>query len=337
MTIELYLTLNNAGDEKKAILIFGSSHASISIVKNYVDSNLEKYDWIPLGFRLKQYYGSSFSNYAFYYLPKTDLMYGSRLVLSENLNRNIHLLFNSYDGFIIEPKMVYGTFYQYNPTNENLKYIFSLVKDYALHNQNSTPDTRYLPFDEQGQFLMGIYYLKLYFGDKFDYSFWRTKSAAELLTVLNELEQYAFTANKPSSFIKIRHTYNTISAYHNYMGESRINDFLDESNIAINEEYLLRAAELFPEDLWALYWLAFFATEKKQYDKAFGYFQTLFANELAFCMESLPLAYRKAALCARKLKNRTLEAEYSYIANSLYNEYGINVDGYRDTGYQYKK
>jgi hypothetical protein len=43
-------------------------------------------------------------------------------------------------------------------------------------------------------------------------------------------------------------------------------------------------------------------------------------------MESLPLAYQKAALCAEKTGNRQLAEEYRRIAGALYNEYNITVD-----------
>jgi hypothetical protein len=233
---------------------------------------------------------------------------------------------NSYfDGYIIE-RIMYGTLYQYNPTNENLKFIFELVRNYALHNRNIIPNTTYFPFDEQGQFLMGLYYLKLYFGDKFDYSFWRTGQTKELLTSLDELEQYAFSGNNPSDFINVRHTYDDILLYHDYMYNSNIDGFIVYNRGTINEKQLLKAWEIFPEDLWALYWLAFLAVEEQQYDKAIGYFQALFANELSLCMEILSVAYRKAALCAGKLGNWMLEEEYTYMADNLFNEYYMNLD-----------
>jgi hypothetical protein len=68
-------------------------------------------------------------------------------------------------------------------------------------------------------------------------------------------------------------------------------------------------------------------------NKAIEYFQELFANELSLCMEIIPLAYRKAALCAEKLGNRMLQEEYKHMAENLFNEYRINVEGNLYTGY----
>jgi hypothetical protein len=316
----------------KAVMIFGSGHAGNNIINDYIDPKSNKYDWIPLGYRLKQHYGSNFSSYVFYYLPDIDFANESKFILSRDIDTNIKL-FNNYDGIIIEPK-VYGTFYQYNPTYENIKYIFDLVENYALYNHNIIPDTTFIPFDQQGQFLMGIYYLKLYFGDNFDYSFWRIKQSRELLFALEELKQYAFVNN---NFIRDMPSHDIILLYHNYMANSNIDDFLYKHGTKINEEYLLKAKELFPDDLWAVYWLGFSAVEKRQYAKALEYFQILFENELSSCMEILPLAYQKAAFCAKKEKMRKTEEEYTLIANTLYNEYDINVSGYLNTGYLLRK
>jgi hypothetical protein len=98
---------------------------------------------------------------------------------------------------------------------------------------------------------------------------------------------------------------------------------------------LLQARGLFPEDLWPLYWLGFAATEKKQWEKGLGFFQELFADDLSYSMESLPLAYQKAALCAEKLGNSQLADEYRRIAGALFNEYNITVDKnkYSNVGY----
>jgi hypothetical protein len=294
--------MDKTENKEKAVIIYGAAHGETVIIKDFIDAFSNKYDYIPLAYRLKQHYGSDFSSYSFYYPPNGEQ---------------------------------YGTFYQYNPTNENLEFIFNLVENYALYNQNTIADTTNFVFDQRGQFLLGLYYLKLFFGDKFDYSFWRTESSKELLTALDELKKYAFNGN-PNAFIKVNHPYDSIVLYHNYMANGNIEDFLEKFSPSVNEEYLLKARELFPEDLWALFWLGFSTTENGQYSSGLSYFQKLFENDLSYCMEILPLAYLKAALCAEKENNSELEREYTYIADSLYNEYGINVNDNYYTGHLYK-
>ena len=324
--------MDNTDDNVKAIMIFGSAHGSTDIYEKYADNDSEEYDWIPLGYRLKQHYEEQFSSYMFYYFPSIEYITESRLVLTKNLSTGMERL-KCYDGFIVEPEIFYGTLYQYNPTNENLQYIFNVVENYAIYNRNNIPDTTYMIWDPQGQFLMGLYYLKLYFKEKFDYQFWKTAPSKELLTALDELKTYAFNGNNPSDFIGIHYNYDNIVLYHNYMMDSDIAGFLENQGDDIQEAYLLQALELFPEDVWTLFWLGFAAAEKKQYAKALGFFQALFENELVACMENLPLAYQKAAFCSEKLKNKVLYEEYTSIYHELYNEYGINTEGYYNTGY----
>jgi hypothetical protein len=116
--------------------------------------------------------------------------------------------------------------------------------------------------------------------------------------------------------------------YHEYMHLSCVFLFNKHEMPAwfMQEAPLLQARGIFPEDLWPLYWLGFVATEKKQWEKGLGFFQELFADDLSYSMESLPLAYQKAALCAEKLGNSQLADEYRRIAGALYNEYNITVD-----------
>jgi hypothetical protein len=259
-----------------------------------------------------------------------------------------------------------GTLYQYNPTNLNLSFLFKLVENYALEYRpdinyvqfepdnkitvgfNSLlndmkkyfgdfdyafPKTTYAPYDIHGQFMISLYYLKLYFGDKFDYSFWKTQSSKSLLSALTELKDYAFANNVPAEYIHTNYSRNTLALYHKYMNLSDVESFnlQDISGKDIQEDYLQRARELFPEDLCPLYWLGFATTEKEQWEKGLRLFQELFVNELVFSMESLPLAYQKAALCAEKTGNSRLAEEYNHIADALYNEFNIIVDKNNDS------
>jgi hypothetical protein len=334
--------MDGVPDNTKVLIIYGSWHGQKIIEKKPPDPFRRKYDWLPLAYRLKGHYGEKFLSYMFFYSDAVDFLTESKLVLSNNLhsaNLVVSRYKKRYDGFIVEPKKLSGTFYQYNPINENSKFIFTGTNNYALYNRNAIPDTTYQLSDSQGQFLMALYYLKLYFGDKFDYAFWRNGSSKDLLAALDELYLYAFADGSPSNYIKTNLDNDTLMLFHKYMAGTLLHEF-NESRMSvkgIREEYLSKAKDLFPEDLWALYWLGYTAAEKKQYTKALDYFQLLFKAELALNMESLPFAYRKAALCAGKVKNEVLEAEYNGIADSLYNEYNVYLDGSVFTRYSRNK
>ena len=277
-----------------------------------------------------------------------------------------------YDGYIIEPEATTGSMYQYNPTNENLSLIFKLVEDYALEYGDTTQGFNYSPYEAesriiqgvdylksyfehimnyaspsttynivepQGQFMLGLYCLKLYFGDKFDFTFWKTEPSKSLLYALAELKDYAFSENTPSNYLQINYSPDTMRLFHQYLyssGIARFNDFSIPGS-SIGEDYLLQARRIIPEDLWPLYWLGFLAVEKRQWEKGLEFFQELFGYELAFFMESLPLAYQKAALCAAELGQSLLAEEYYRISAALYNEYNITVDENNDSEIGYPR
>jgi len=176
--------------------------------------------------------------------------------------------------------------------------------------------------------MMGIYYLKLYYGDNFSYDFWRVGSARDLLSSLDDLKIWVFADGDPSKRLAVDFEYDKISLYHDYMYKSWTDDsqgLLHAGLGAVKESYLIKANETFPEDIWPLYLLGFIAFEKKQYEKALDYFQVLFNSDLASCLEQLPFAYRMAAFCAAKMNDSALEREYTYMADALTNEFNIDI------------
>jgi hypothetical protein len=376
-------------DETKAIIWYGAAHTTIYPYKNfYFSVPSEGFKWKPLGYFLKQHYGSNFLTYYFVADHDEDLVLTPKRLLNETklvalkntplaniplLKEALAFLFlrwnygGWYDGYIIEPEAITGTLYQYNPTNFNLSFLFRLAEDYALKYSPdinykrfepdnkvvlgfnnllnamkedsgedfdyASPKTSYWPFEMHGQFMFSLYYLKLYYGDKLDYTFWKTESSKNLLSALAELREYAFVNNVPAEYIRTNYNSDTLRLYHKYMDLSDIEsyNFQGMPGKNIQENYLLKAREIFPEDLWPLYWLGFAAAEKEQWVKGLRLFQELFAQELAFSMESLPLAYQKAALCAEKSGDRRLAEEYNRIADALYNDYNITVDKNKDS------
>ena len=384
-------------DGAKAIIVYGAAHMVAYPYEQYFlpYAHDEKFKWYPLGYLLKNHYENNFTSYYFITEHKDDLLINqkylldeSKLVLFKNIPvaklpiaykpyffdvRAIFPLWTHYNGWhdwiIVEPETIYGTFYQYNPTDENLSFILKFVEDYAME---YNPDIDYIPYEAknnipnginflkksvfngfdytspsmtyavdspQWYFMLGLYYLKMYFGDQFDYTFLKIESSKNLLNALTELREYAFYNNAPSENIKTNYCRNIMNLFHNYMFLSRIVDFNEQeiSGKEIKTNYLLLAHEIFPDDLWPLYWLGFVETERENWDKGLEYFQELFSYDLAFSMESLPLAFKKAALCAVNLGKQQLAEEYQSTAEALYNDFNIIVDQNRTSfvGYSY--
>jgi len=73
--------MDNVEENTKAIALFGGGHASTRVRRNFIGSQGERFDWIPLGYRLKQYYGSDFSSYNFWPIPENDLLLEPKFLL----------------------------------------------------------------------------------------------------------------------------------------------------------------------------------------------------------------------------------------------------------------
>ena len=208
----------------------------------------------------------------------------------------------------------------------------------ALHTRTDVFKQYYhYDYHERFEWLPLGYHLKNHYGNNFSSYYFVTHHDKNLITspkhLVNEsklvlLKNMPFANNVPAEYIKINYSRDILSMYHNHMYNSDVESF----NIRqipgkyIDEGYLLKAQEMFPDDIWPLYWLGFVAAEKEQWEKGLGFFQELFTKDLAYSMEGLPLAYKKAALCAEKSGNRQLADEYHRIAGALFNEYNIIVD-----------
>ncbi|MDR2536501.1 MAG: hypothetical protein LBD29_10780, partial [Treponema sp.] len=188
-----------------------------------------------------------------------------------------------------------------------------------------------------------VYYLKLYFGEHFKYAFWRNtgETGLSLLEALEELEAYAFSEDKKlSELIRFRYSREDMRLYHQYMIESYLSGMNEYSLKPFDETpyYLELGRSLFPEDIWSLYWTAFIQTVNGAYSEGLSNFQELFAQELASCMETLPLAYTLAAICAAQVGNNELADQYTAVSESLYNEHAIDVAANNaSTGYGFYK
>lgn len=184
---------------------------------------------------------------------------------------------------------------------------------------------------------MAIYYLKLYFGDNFKYSFWRKgngNASFTLTQAVQNLEDYAYNGKNPSDYIQCHLPRKTARDYTLNMFASNIIIYGETEDLRrINIEALETAHKLFPEDLWPLYWMGCVHKARKNYGEALKCFQELFENNLSYCIEILPLAYEMATSCAMETGQRQLAADYNTISKALSNEHDIDVSQIKEVGY----
>ncbi|MDR3342463.1 MAG: hypothetical protein LBT14_06690 [Treponema sp.] len=336
-------TLNNAPTDAKAICYFGGAHGVKIVTKGSGFSNEANIDRTPLGYLLSKRYGSAFTSLSFLaadYNIRPEFedawkrsVSGSKIVLPKDVQwyYGDKLSSNYYDALIAEKEAYYGTPSNYVPSDEALRYWARYLKEYALKDPTLLEKARQVELDSLS--LVTLYYLKLYYGDHFNYTLWRSPLGAQsssLLQALEELESYAFNESvKPSEMIRFHNSLEDMRLYGWYMFFSLINEVCYGRNIADivetgNIRFLTNARELFPEDIWSLYWLAFIQAETGAYAEGLANFQELFTNDLSLSMSILPLAYKKAAKCAAGQGNTSLSKEYTALSEGLYNEHGID-------------
>jgi hypothetical protein len=338
-------TLDNAPAEAKAICLFGGAHGVKTVTKETQDDGTT-IDRIPLGYLLSERYGSDFIslNFIAESRPKFEDAWkrsisGSKIISPEEAKAIKDIVYygsylfshNYYDAFIANRETYFGTPSNYVPSDDQLRFWVQNLKEFELND----PKWADVPqIEKDGVYLIIVYYLKLYYGDHFNYTLWKSpggEGSPALLQALEALESYAFNESvKPSAMIRFHHSLEDMRLYGEYMYYSLLTEVLeygrDIKDIVKtgNIQYIIKARELFPEDLWTLYWLAFIKTETGAYAEGLAHFQELFAADLSLCMSILPLAYKKAARCAGALGNTSLSAEYAALSESLYNELGID-------------
>jgi tetratricopeptide (TPR) repeat protein len=178
---------------------------------------------------------------------------------------------------------------------------------------------------------MYIYYLKLYFGDSFNYSFWNTSQS--LGGALDELNSSIFSqSDTAADKVLVKKDIAALREYHRLMITSDIEDFIFGSKV--NFSYIIKqmqqAVEIFPEDLWSFYWLAYMETEHGDYKNAAAHWEYIISQPISTCMETLPAIYKRLAKCYQKLGEKAKSEKCLEMANSLTNEHHLIVDTYVD-------
>ena len=338
--------MDRADSEEKALIFYGGAHGSKNTYTDYRRDNIPPFDWKPLGAYLSTHYTDSFVSLSNNHLSmifqrdyfteaQWNALSGTEKIAETDFFSNIFdcLPNPNYDYILLDYAGVYGTNYQYMPTDENLRFIFTRLKEFENSHETSISGNSFLRFHNRGQYLLCIYYLKLFFGDNFNYSFWNPENTLD--QALKNLEAYAFAPGiRPFEKISIEMpSEDDVREYHSLMRQSGINRFIVSGDKGVLDPVIMNmeiAETIFSEDIWPLYWMAFAETVQENYAEALKYWRLLLQEPLSKCMENLPEVYQMASECALK-NGLTAQAEsYSAEAESLWNEHNLDTSGYGD-------
>jgi hypothetical protein len=315
--------MDGAGEGEKGLIFYGASHGE-----------KKARDWTTMGSLLAARYGASFASVDYGYLD--DAFSGGGLgSISVDRDRKIPIALESglsktfrglgsrigfYDSFILdlEPK-TYGVCYQYVQTKANLVAMFTSLK--GLEESPRRGELLAMPVYRSEYFLLA-YYLKLYYGDRFDYDLWNPEgSLANALEDMKPIFLGPGADPVAALAVKAPESIETLEEYHRLMYEP----MTKRPDIDALKSYE-KAVAVFPQDLWASYGLAIALMERGDYEGALTILESILDKRLSRCMDMLPDVYDRAAECARALGMEDRVADFRRTRAELVNEHGLESE-----------
>jgi tetratricopeptide (TPR) repeat protein len=350
---------------KKAMIFYGSDHGRTKPAEWRVDSG-EPFLWTPMGAYLKEQYGDNFISMVplsakdeMRYLsldipelqdsgskPKMALSNSSHDVVN---NARIRQVLSQHDAALLDQEALYGIGGNYYPSYEQLFAMYNALRNLENSIDMWKDDVATFRFQEQGQYVQLIYYLKLWLGDSFDYRLWDTVKPAPVVIRLRDTKnslREALDNLNTSAIQEIALTLNAQDAQHT----QRMRDYTkvmlmsgvmplvleNPSEEALQEifpwiaDHMKEAIALFPQDLWSYYWLAYAETELGDYDAAIAHWEYIIAQPLSYCLETLPRVYQKLSACYAAKGDQAKSGEYRKTGESLLNEHDLIVTNLND-------
>ena len=328
--------IDNSKSDEKVLIYCGSGHGIKEPVKYFGPNK-----WKTLGSQLAKAYGDDYGAYsyvslsgAFYpwviggiNLPGQQIK--EKFITSEyaqKVNKLINFvqpnLINLYDGFIIDKNTEYGLLYGYalhvpvvlkeviKETKETAAYCNEIDKSYDYN-----PDQYY----KLDSFIRNIYYLKLFYGDLFDYNLWNPST--KLQDALNKLP-LDYKGSKSLDNDKM-------AEYQNYLNYSMVDlhNIQSKKDAKICYEHWLpfieKAKSIYPEEVWCDYWMAVVNYKLGNFDVAKTYCDAFLNNPLSMSCQVLPEILNTAIQCCKNIgEDYSL---YEEKLGNLSNEFEIDI------------
>lgn len=320
--------MDAAKPEDKAIIFYGDGHGC-KIPHDYVYGSEEL--WYPSGYYLNKYYGDQYAVFDIWHLRNNDytkVKYGKDSnfkVLDEKYLSEKDL--SAFDYFCVTDQRIYGITYPYISTDENIKAVYDIVRNF----KNDKTDPLY-DFDVV-EFVFAISFLKYYFGDLFPFSYEKNN----LKEALNILDEKVFHRGQTPSSLCVDLPAFTMTEWERYaeylFSYMWLEDYLF-NNIDTKKMqkkaagYVIynmnHAVKMNPCDIWPKYWLAYFKTEKAKishkksdFKAALSEWENFFNEDAAFACPALLQAYRRIAYCYSELGDKANEQLYLKKAENL--------------------
>jgi hypothetical protein len=311
--------MDGSAEGAKGLVFYGQSHGM-----------KEGAGWTAMGGLLAARYGGDFASVAYDYLDdcfpgaRGSRRIGDGRVTAVAIERGASGVFGAlgshiehFDAFILDlGTKTYGVSYQYVQSKANLVAMYA-----ALRNLEVSPkrDQMLAMPIFRNEYLLLIYYLKLYYGDRFSYDLWNPEGS--LKDALSGLEPlFAGPGADPVAALEVRspESLATLEEYHRLVYEP----MTGRADIDARKSYE-KAVALFPHDLWPSYGLSIALSKRGDHKGALAALESILGKRLSRCMETLPDMYARAAECAEALGMKEKAAAFRDARAALVNEHGL--------------
>lgn len=298
-------------DNEKILIFYGYKHGSKKNIKN----------WEPLGHRLSQNHNDFISINFNYSLNKKNMDNVGTIMKS--------LPFGKYDYYIEQVESpTYGIPYQYYFTKQNANVLIRRLLQFEKNSYSLFEGSSFNHLSDEREYINDIYYLKMMFGDLFDYSFWYTEKS--LIEALLELDKYV--QNIDNSDFPVNSD-NAIRKYVEYMVNSGIEDFIkynERLDLSYSKEMIEKAYSYYKDDVWCLYWLASIEYELKEYENSIINFEKCLEYKTINNIEVLPKIYDKLSVLYKEMDNDLMYNNYQIKLHELSKESITKVESLID-------
>ena len=327
-------------DNEKILVLASGEHGIKREVKR---GGSLGYKWKPLGCFLNDEYGNEFVSYVYYslsgvfepfYLGGKDLegedIKQKFLTIDEGrvLQGYIPFMNHTYetycDGFFVDKNTKYGIKFGYKMSDKDVRkaiiekairldeYIRSLkgVYDY------SDGDV----YKNINEFLRCVYYIDLYYGEQFEYTFWNPKTKFKDAVKKLDLEYEGSIAEKNDMNIIEYQLYigSLMNRLDNIQSKTQATKYYEQ-----NSQIIDKCLSIYPEDVWTDYFIAAINYKMENYEEALKYCDFFINNKASLCSQTFPEVCYMAIDCCEQMGEKS--GFYRKTLARTSNEYNIEI------------
>lgn len=332
--------IDSVSDDIKVLIIAGNYHGITKEQEMHLQTSFKGK---PLGAFLKQRYKDKFKSICYTVLDHDIVQneywnnllfspYWKRIIIStrytsvrdmENLYKLIPFQFyREFDGYLTDVHSNRGILYSYKLDRGEVfsaikKQLFDFNEKFKSNVMDIDYDDPFVVYDIDS-FMRNVYFMKLFYGNEFNYTLYNPK--VPLREALDDCK-----LPPKSLFLSDEELKEYISLMHSFTNIQNVDSKRTAQNLLkIYKKDYEKLLILFPQEPWALYWLAFMYYKSEEWDKAIYYYKLFFNNPLASSTQLYIEALNSIIICERNRGDNLASDHYMKLRESCINEFDID-------------